>query len=248
VVRPDGVLRNEFNTQGIIHMKNITIKFALAAAAVLVLGRQCQADIVISISFDQDLIVDVFDIQEGAGSVAAYLHFDAIDGTRGTDFGAVFDGFTYVIEAANSGADVPFFDKPITTANLNPLMQTQGWSLVDDSGAGAANQLAGNVNAPGGSGLKAPFAGMVLSMQLNTSALDAGDAVVFDPNLFQLASVSDGVNDFGGNTNYVFNSAILNVTAIPEPATMALLLVFGASALCLRRRRSECYVDSLVKE
>ena len=220
-------------------MKSTNKQAAIACAFFVFTLFACNrthADIVISISFDQNSVVSNASIAPGSATTEVYLHFDAVDGTRGNDAGAEFDGFTYVVEAANSGADVPAFFKPITSANLNPLMQTQNWNVVDNSGGGGPNQLAGNVNAPGGSGSRVPFGGFMLAMTLDTSQLDVGDVVSFDPNLFDLASVSDGGNDFGGNGSYLFNTGELSVTAVPEPSSMVILATIGFGIVARRRR------------
>lgn len=219
-------------------MRNPALMLLLTSSLVFGVLAKAEADIVISMSFAEESVVSNNAIAVGVNFVDVYLHFDANDGPRGNDAGSFFDGFTYVVEASNTGVAVAAFDKPISQSNLNPLMQTQNWAIADDSGAGAPNQLAGNVNAPGGSGLKSPFDGFVMKYSLDTSQLVVGDLVTFDPNLFGAASVSDGANNFGGSSNYVINVAQLSVTsAVPEPSGLVPAMLLSLVGVSYRSRR-----------
>ena len=214
------------------------VRLVLACSIVLSTYTDGEADIVISMSFAGSSIVNNSSIFEGTEEIDVLLHFDAIDGPMGNDAGAVFDGFTYVIEATNSGTATAEFFKPITSANLNPLLRSQNWNVADASGMGAPNQLAGNANAPGGSGLNSAFGGFILRVSLDTSELVAGDVITFDPNLNDLVSVSDGGNDFGGSSNYVINQAFLTVSsAVPEPSGLTLVVLMGLIGTGCRSRR-----------
>ena len=216
------------------------VRLVIACSIALSTFSCCVADIIVSMSFADSTVVSASSIVEGTSSIDVFLHFDAIDGPRGNDAGAVFDGFTYVIEATNSGDAVPGFDKPITLANLNPLLQSQLWNVADASEQGAPNQLAGNVNAPAGSGLTSGFGGFILRATIDTSELEAGDVVSFNPNFGELASVSNGADNFGGNSNLVFNESFLTiVSAVPEPSGLTLVVLLGlVGTSCLSRRRN----------
>lgn len=195
------------------------------------------ADITVSISFSDTEVQSALEIAEGTSTVNGFLFFESSDGTRGSDAGAEFDAFSYAIEATNSGVASLAFAKPITTGNLNAVMRTQDWSIADQSLDIGLNQLAGNVNAPQDSGLSLPFGVAALSFTLDTSDLASGDVVQFNPNLANFASISSGADDFGGNGNYVFNNGSISVSAIPEPASI-LVLMGCAIPLMLTRKRA----------
>ncbi len=166
-------------------------------------------------------------ILEGTPSIDFTLSFSGTD----LDATALFDAFTYAVEATNSraGAD-PVFTKPIEVANLNA--QLASWQLVDQSQFGAANQVAGNANAPVGVSVSLPSD--VLMFTLDTSGLVAGDVVTINTNLFDVAAVSFEGSPFALDPQQGSFSVV--ATAIPEPASFA-ALGFATAGIAVRRRR-----------
>ena len=219
-------------------IQSLTFRLLVITAIVLASSATSNADILISVSFDENSSVTSSSIVAGTSNIDVFLRFEAVDGSRGSDAGEMLTGFTYVMEAANSGVAIPEFAKPILATNLNSAMQAKNWTVNDDSAGAAPNQVGGNVFAPAGASNSVAFDGTVLSLSLDTSGLIAGDNVVFNPDLFDtVAAVSNGTNDFGGNSNYVFTNGNLNVNAVPEPASMV-VLAFGIIPLLCRRRRT----------
>lgn len=209
--------------------------FGFAIAAAFIPCHLSHAEIVFFMSFSNSSPVTEASIEEGTESVDAFLFVDA----TGDDAGEAFDAFTYAIQATNSGSAVPAFEKPIDISNLNSLMRESGneWGIVDqssDSGV-LANQVAGNVSAPAGSGLTVPFGIAAMRITLQTSNLVAGDIVDFDANFG--SSISNGADDLGGNGNFDFRNGSLSiVSAVPEPAGAVILSAMALGFFTRRRR------------
>jgi hypothetical protein len=209
-------------------MKTSLARLLTTVALFFTLSSVLHADITVSVSFSDTTPVASSMIAEGTNSVDLFLFFEG----TGSDAGSSFDGFTYAIEATNTGgATAPTFSKPIGTSNLQSTLFTDGWGVVDQSNTLAGNQIGGNVNAPAGSGLSAGLDVAPLSFTLDTSGLVSGDTIEFDANFVDFAAVSFQGSEF----ELDFRTSSLTVTAVPEPSGIVILPALAC--LLLRRNR-----------
>ena len=181
-----------------------------------------------------DLVVSVTPaattIPEGTPSVSFTLRFDATAGELDT-----FDAFTYVLATDDLGGGTDPAIVAVATTDFATALQD--WDIVP-AGPFPANVIGGNVSFLGTSTRQdlpfagdASFNGEVLTFDVNTSSLVAGDSVSITAGPGFGFEVSDAGSPFSPS----FAGATLSVAAVPEPSSFLLIGLVAAGVFSKRK-------------
>lgn len=217
------------------------MRLVFALLSVLLLTCQSQAALTYDLFFRTSLGEQgVFNVNAGSVFGASVILRETVTGATPSLIAATNVNF-FAVDIASTGSDGAFQNFLVDSTGGLPTAANDA-NTIGFSAFGAGFGQPGKTSTVTGAGMRevvlgsvdlvAPTAGATeFSLLRSSTASPTGWLTAFNPS----GSLVTAANNSGGGV--VFSGTTLNVTAVPEPGSMAVLGVAGCGALVRFRKR-----------